>query len=47
VTGPRRPGDPPSLVAACDKLRSTLGWEPRYTDLRTIVAHAWKFAQRT
>jgi UDP-glucose 4-epimerase len=42
--GPRRAGDPPSLVAAADKLRATLGWEPKYTDLRTIVAHAWNFA---
>jgi UDP-glucose-4-epimerase GalE len=46
VVGPRRPGDPPSLVASADKLRATLGWEPRYTDLRTIVEHAWNFAQR-
>jgi UDP-glucose-4-epimerase GalE len=44
VTGPRREGDPPALVASSDKLRSTLGWSPRYADLRTIVEHAWKFA---
>jgi UDP-glucose 4-epimerase len=44
--GPRRPGDSPSLVAASDKLRAALGWHPRYTDLRTIVAHAWNFAQK-
>ena len=47
VIGPRRPGDPPALVAASGKLRETLGWEPRYTDIRTIVAHAWNFAQRS
>jgi UDP-glucose-4-epimerase GalE len=41
--GPRRAGDPPSLVAASDKLRQTLGWSPRYADIRTIVEHAWKF----
>jgi UDP-glucose-4-epimerase GalE len=46
VVGPRREGDPASLVAAPDKLRGTLGWEPRYTDLRTIVEHAWNFAQK-
>ena len=46
TVGPRRPGDPPSLVAASDKLRASLGWAPRYTDLRTIVEHAWKFASR-
>jgi UDP-glucose-4-epimerase GalE len=44
VVGPRRAGDPPSLVAAADKLRATLGWAPRYADLRTIVEHAWRFA---
>jgi UDP-glucose-4-epimerase GalE len=42
--GARREGDPPSLVAASDKLRSRLGWNPRYADLRTIVEHAWNFA---
>jgi UDP-glucose 4-epimerase len=41
--GPRREGDPPLLVAASDKLRNTLGWKPQYTDLRTIVQHAWNF----
>ena len=44
VFGPRREGDPPALVAASEKLRTRLGWTPRYTDLRTIVDHAWKFA---
>ncbi len=42
--GARREGDPPALVASSDKLRETLGWSPRYTDLRTIVEHAWGFA---
>jgi UDP-glucose-4-epimerase GalE len=43
--GPRREGDPPALVANSDKLRSKLGWAPAYADLRTIIGHAWKFAQ--
>jgi UDP-glucose 4-epimerase len=42
--GPRREGDPPVLVAASEKLRSKLGWRPQYTDLRSIVEHAWRFA---
>jgi len=42
--GPRREGDPPALVAGSEKLRTRLGWQPRYTDLRTIVEHAWNFA---
>jgi UDP-glucose-4-epimerase GalE len=44
VMGARREGDPPRLVADPAKLRATLGWAPRYADLRTIVEHAWKFA---
>jgi UDP-glucose-4-epimerase GalE len=43
--GPRREGDPLSLVAASGKLRTKLGWQPQYTDLRTIVEHAWNFAK--
>ena len=46
VFGPRRDGDPPALVAASEKLRTRLGWTPRYTELQTIVDHAWKFAVR-
>lgn len=34
---PRRPGDPPSLVARADRIRSELGWRPRLDDLDTIV----------
>jgi len=44
--GPRREGDPPSLVASSKKLRERLGWSPQYADLRTIVQHAWNFANR-
>jgi len=34
---PRRPGDPPTLVARADRIRSELGWNPRLDDLDTIV----------
>ena len=46
TVGPRREGDPPSLVAASDKLRSRMGWKPQYGDLHTIVEHAWNFATK-
>ena len=46
VVGPRREGDPPALVAASAKLRGKLGWEPRYTELTTIIEHAWNFARK-
>ncbi len=37
---PRRAGDPASIVANSQLARATLGWEPRFDDLSTIVAHA-------
>jgi len=40
---PRRPGDPPRLVASCRKAREVLGWRPERSDLRTIVADAWRW----
>lgn len=39
--GPRRPGDPPVLVASSEKAQRELGWRPRYTELRPIVETAW------
>jgi UDP-glucose 4-epimerase len=37
---PRRPGDPPQIVAGSDRIRAMLHWQPQYDDLNTIVAHA-------
>lgn len=34
---PRRPGDPPQLVAAVDRLHATFQWTPRFDDLDFIV----------
>ena len=39
--GPRRPGDPPVLVAAADRIRAASGWTPRFAALDDIVATAW------
>jgi UDP-glucose 4-epimerase len=36
----RRPGDPAQVVAAADRARTLLGWQPRLDDLSTIVSHA-------
>jgi len=41
VERPRRPGDPPRLVAAADKARRELGWTPRFPRLEDIVSSAW------
>ncbi len=42
---PRRPGDPPMLVAASEKIRSVLGWQPRKPELAEMIADAWEFAR--
>jgi UDP-glucose-4-epimerase GalE len=39
----RRAGDPPTLVAASTKVRSELGWSPRYEELGPILETAWKW----
>ncbi len=41
---PRRPGDPPGLIAVANRIRKTLDWAPRYDDLQAIVrsALAWE-----
>ncbi len=36
----RRPGDPARIVAAADRARSLLNWQPQFDDLSTIVSHA-------
>ncbi len=45
-SGPRRPGDPPVLVADSTLAKSELRWRPRYADLDTIIAHAWQWEQK-
>jgi UDP-glucose 4-epimerase len=37
IEKPRRAGDPPSLIAAVDKIHNTLDWKPQYDNLDTIV----------
>ncbi len=39
----RRPGDPAVLVADSSKLKSKLGWKPRFDDLEYIVRTAWNW----
>ena len=46
MEGPRRPGDPPALVATGDRIRDELGWEPKYPTLRQIVETAWAWHRK-
>ena len=46
VEGPRRPGDPPELVADPSRIKAELGWSPRYKDLGSIIETAWSWERR-
>jgi UDP-glucose 4-epimerase len=46
VEKPRRPGDPPRLIAASEKIKRELGWKPRFESLDAIVQSAWKWHQK-
>jgi UDP-glucose 4-epimerase len=43
---PRRPGDPPVLVASSERAREELGWVPTNTSLDAIIGTAWRWHQR-
>lgn len=43
VQQPRRPGDPASLVADASRAHSTLGWQPKRSDLKTMIEDTWRF----
>jgi len=44
--GPRRAGDPATLVAGSQRIRDELGWQPQFPALRDIVATAWNWHRR-
>lgn len=41
--GPRREGDPARLVAKVEKIKKELGWEPKYSNLETILTTCWSW----
>ncbi len=43
---PRRPGDAPCLVASCELARVSLGWEPAFPDLDSIVVSAFNWRKK-
>ena len=44
--GPRRPGDPPVLVADPRRARDLLGWSARRSELTTLLQDAWRWEQK-
>jgi UDP-glucose 4-epimerase len=43
---PRRAGDPPMLIARAERVRSLLGWTPRFDDLETIITTSLRWERR-
>ena len=43
---PRRPGDPPRLIACSDLARRVLGWKPAHESALDIIGSAWKWQQK-
>ena len=46
VEKPRRPGDPPRLIASSEKIKKELGWDPQFQSLDAIIESAWKWHQK-
>jgi UDP-glucose 4-epimerase len=46
VEKPRRPGDPPRLIASSEKIKRELGWKPQFQSLDAIIESAWKWHQK-
>jgi UDP-glucose-4-epimerase GalE len=44
---PRRPGDPPALLADSERARELLGWEPARSTLPEMIGSAWRWMERT
>ena len=42
---PRRAGDPSVLIASPDKIMLDLGWQPRHSELDSIIQSAWNWFQ--
>ncbi len=43
---PRRPGDPPRLIASSARIKSELGWSPQFQEIGTIIESAWRWHER-
>ncbi len=46
IEAPRRPGDPPVLVAKAERIKRLLGWQPQFDDLNFIIHTAWQWEKK-
>ena len=45
--GPRRSGDPSTLIASSEKAKKILGWKPKFDNIEKIIETAWKWHENT
>ena len=43
IAAARRDGDPATLVANCDRAHDRLSWQPRHTQIKSIIDSAWRW----
>jgi UDP-glucose 4-epimerase len=43
---PRRAGDPAILVASSERIRNELGWNPKFSELESIIQSAWRWMRK-
>jgi UDP-glucose 4-epimerase len=46
IEKPRRPGDPPRLIASSEKIKKELDWRPQFQSLEAIIESAWKWHEK-
>jgi UDP-glucose 4-epimerase len=46
VEKPRRPGDPPRLIASSERITNELGWRPQFQSLDAIIESAWQWHEK-
>ena len=42
----KRPGDPPILIAKCEKIFNELRWKPKYKNIEKILSTAWNWHKK-
>ena len=43
---PRRPGDPPRLIACSDLAKKELGWKPQFENAQAIIESVWRWMEK-
>src|SRR2546423_1844445 len=46
IEKPRRPADPPRLIASSERIKKELGWRPQFQSLEAIIQSAWKWHEK-